>query len=32
MFVKIKQNFCANMPKGAPQQFKCGDNEQFKTT
>ena len=31
MFVKINQNFCANMPKGAPQQFKCVENEHFKT-
>jgi len=28
--VKIKQKFCANMPKGAPQQFECLDKEQFK--
>jgi len=27
--VKIKQKFCANMPKGAPQQFECLDKEQF---
>jgi len=31
MFVKINQNFCANMPKGARQQFECVDKEQFKT-
>jgi len=31
MFVKIKQNFCANMPEGAPQQFERVDKEQFKT-
>ena len=25
MFVRIKQNLCAYMPKGAPQQFECVD-------
>jgi len=29
MFVK-KQELCANVPKGAPQQLCCVDKEQFK--
>jgi len=30
VFVKIKQKFCTNMPKEAPEQFDCVDKEQFK--
>jgi len=30
MFVKIKQNLCANVPKGDSQQVWCVDKEQFK--
>jgi len=29
-FVRIKQELCANMPKGAPQQPQCAGKEQFK--
>ena len=28
--VKIKQELCANVSKGAPQQLQCVDNEHLK--
>jgi len=31
MFVKIKQNLCANVPKRVPQQRECVDKQQLKT-
>jgi len=31
MVVKIRQELCANVPKGAPQQIQSADKEQLKS-